>query len=289
MIPSGPVIALLSESALVVTAALLAGRAKPIAILLGAVAFLVAPWFAGPVPLARGLAALVGGVGLLRVIDVVRTREQWGASRRVAHVLSFVDSRTLHRASPRLDLLALGRSLVWAALAAAAFVASGSPRFLTRWASGLVLAYAVIESGYALVAALYRVLGFVTPPLHVWPIASSSVGELWGTRWARPISTWLRETCFRPLARRGHPRLGLLLGFAASAFGHAYPVFVALDVTMAALMLSFFLVQGIAVLVETRFATSRWPRPLRRVWTVAWMVGSSLLFVEPALRVLGRR
>ena len=282
-----PLSALLLESALTAAAALLAPRAKPAALVLGAVAFLVIPWFAGPIVLLRGLCALLGGFGLLRVIDTVRSREPWSARRRVFHVLSFVDSRTLRRAPSHVDFLALGRSLLWAALAAGGFYFAHSPRVLVRWSAGLVLTYGVIESGYVLARATYRALGFVAPPLHVRPIASLSVGELWGVRWARPVSTWLRETCFRPLARRGRPLLGLLLGFGVSAIGHAYPVFVALDLPMAAMMFSFFLVQGGFVILETRLGASRWSRPARRAWTVTIMVVSSPLFVEPALRVLG--
>jgi hypothetical protein len=81
--------------------------------------------------------------------------------------------------------------------------------------------------------------------------------------------------------------LGLLLGFGVSAIGHAYPVFVALDLPMAAMMLAFFLVQGVFVILETRLGVSRWSRPARRAWTVTIMIASSPLFVEPALRVLG--
>jgi hypothetical protein len=285
----GPLYALLLQSVLAGAAALLARRAKPAALVLGAAAFFGAPWLAGPIVLLRGLSALVGFVGLLRIVDIVRSREPWSAWRRVLHVLSFVDSRTLRRAPPHLDFLALGRTLLWAALAAAGFYVAHSPRPLVRWGGGLVLAYAVIESGYVFAGAAYRALGFVAPRLHVWPVASLSVGELWGVRWARPVSTWLRETCFRPLARRGHPMLGLLLGFVVSAIGHAYPVLVAMDLPTAAMMFAFFLVQGIVVIIEARLGASRWSRPARRAWTVTIMVASSPLFVEPALRVLGCR
>jgi hypothetical protein len=284
---TGPLSALLLQSALAGVAALLARRSKVVALVLGAAAFLGAPWLAGPNALLRGLCALLGGVGLLRVIDVVRLRAPWSAGRRVLHVLSFVDSRTLRRAPRELDVRAALRALLWAALAGGAFHVAHSPHLLVRWGGGLVLAYAVIESGYLLIGAAYRALGFAAPRLHISPIASLSVGELWGARWARPVSAWLRETCFRPLARRGHPMLGLLLGFVASAVGHAYPVVVALDLQMAAMMFAFFVVQGAFVIIEARLGASRWSRPARRAWTVALMVASSPLFVEPALRVLG--
>lgn len=133
---------------------------------------------------------------------------------------------------------------------------------------------------------MYRAIGLVTPRLHVNPLASLSVGELWGVRWARPTSTWLRETCLRPLARRRHATLGLFLGFVVSAVGHAYAILVATDV-LAATMLAFFLAQGLVAIVEPRLGVPRRSRGARRVWTVTIMIGSSPLFIEPVSRVLG--
>lgn len=295
---AAPFVALALQSALAGTAALVAPRSKPLALFFGVSAFVGAPWFAGPNTLLRGLSALLGWVELLRIIDVVRVgdRERWRALRRVLHVASFVDTRSLKRSvSLRIDPRACGAGLLWLALAAASFylLAPSSRRppllhpLVWRWGAGLAFAYATIEAGYAFASgALYRVLGFTTPRLHVWPIASQSIGELWGVRWARPISQWLRETCFRPLARRGHPMVGLLLGFVVSAIGHAYPVFVAIGGPMAAMMFAFFLLQGLFVMLEVRLGASRWPRFVRRVWTVALMLATAPLFVEPALRVV---
>jgi hypothetical protein len=280
-------IALLLQSMLAAAAALLAPRAKTFALALGAAAFLGPPWLAGPIPLLRGLSALFGFMLLLRVIDIVRSRERWSGWRRLLHVASALDSRTLRRASSQLDLQAPGRALLWTVVAVAGFYLAHAPHQLARWGGGLVFAYALLESGYALAAAALRALGVVTPRLHVLPLASLSVGELWGVRWARPISTWLRENCLRPLARRGHARLGLFLGFVVSAIGHAYPIFVAVGLPMAVLMFVFFVLQGAVVLLEARLGMSHWPRPARRAWTITIMIASSPLFVEPALRVLG--
>lgn len=277
----------LVQLALVVVAALLSRRAKAMAIVLGVAAFVGPAWIVGPRPLLRGLCALAGWVLCLRIIDVVRFGDRWPAWRRVLHAVSFVDTRALRRERPALDARALGRALLWAALATGAFFVAHSSMMLVRWASGLVFAYAAIETGYAMVVTVYRSIGFVTPRLHVMPIASLSVGELWGVRWARPISAWLRETCLLPIARRGHPTLGLFLGFVVSAIGHAYPIYVGAGAVMAGMMFAFFIAQGVVVIIETRLGVSRWSRPARRAWTVTIMVVSSPLFVEPALRVLG--
>jgi hypothetical protein len=279
--------ALLLQTAAVVFAALLSPRAPRAALALGAVAFFGVPWLAGPIALVRGLSALLGFGLIIRVVDIVRSTEPWSARRRVLHVFGFVDSRTLRRAPARIDVFAFGRSLAWGALAVGGWYVAHSPRHLVRWSGGLVLVYAAIESGWGFVGAAYKALGFVGPRLHDWPLASLSVSELWGKRWARPVSAWLRDTCFRPIARRGHPILGLLLGFLVSGIGHAYPVLVALDLPTASMMFAFFLAQGAFVMIEGRLGIARRSRATRRAWTVTVMIAASPLFVEPALRVLG--
>lgn len=283
---TAPLSALLLQLALALVAALVVRRSKLTAALLGGAAFLGAPWLAGPVPLLRGLTALIGGIGLLRIIDLVRSKEPWDARRRLFHVMTYVDSRTLRAAPRQIAFASLGRAILWAALAVLALEVAASPQRLARWAGGLVFAYAAIEAGYQVIGATYRAIGFVTPPLHVLPIASLSVAELWGMRWARPISAWIRETCFNPLARRGHARIGVVLGFLASAVGHAYPIVVASSLAMAGIMFAFFVVQALFITAESALRTSRWPRWARRTWTITLMVASSPLFVEPALHLV---
>jgi hypothetical protein len=282
-----------ASGALFVVAAILASKHRVAALALAAGAVLVLPWVASPDPLLRGLLALLHFVVAFRIIDLVRSREPWSAGRRVVHALSFIDSRRLRRVGARLDVRGLGAALAWGALAAVAFLAardaaprSGAAARGLEWGAGAVFVYATIDAGYAAIRAGYRAVGFETGRLHDWPAASTSVAELWGVRWARPVSVWLRDTCFLPLARRRRPKLGLLLGFVVSAAGHAYPVLVASRPTHAAMMFGFFLAQGLVVLAEPRLGVPRWPRPARRAWTVAILLATSVLFVEPALRVV---
>jgi hypothetical protein len=277
---------LAASATLIVLAAVIAPRHKLLALALSAATVLALPWLAGPIPLVRGALALVSFVATFRVIDLVRSREPWSAWRRIVHALSFIDSRLLRREPPRIDLGELAVALVWGGLATLALHAVRDLPLWLRLGGGLVFAYAAIDAGYVMVRVGYRAVGFVTPPLHVWPVASMSVAELWGRRWARPVSHWLRETCFLPLARRRHPALGILLGFFVSAFGHAYPVLVALGPAMAAMMLGYFVVQGLVVVAEARLGIARWPRALRHVWTIVIMLATSPLFVVPCLRVV---
>ncbi len=287
-----PLGVLAASATLIVLAATIAPKQKAVALGLSATVLLALPWLAGPIPLVRGLFAL-NFICAFRMIDLVRSGEPWSTWRRIAHALSVVDTRLLRRTRPRVDLGALVTALTWSGLAVLALhivrslaPPSTIPLLLLRLGAGLVFTYAAIDAGYATVRSGYRAIGFVTPPLHVWPLASLSVAEFWGKRWARPVSHWLRETCFLPLARRRHPALGMILGFAVSAFGHAYPVLVALLPAMTAMMFGYFLVQGVVVIAETRLGIARWPRVLRRSWTIAIMVATSPLFVEPCLRII---
>jgi len=116
---TGPQVALPLLVVLAVGAALLARRAKAIAVVLGVAGFVVVPWLAGETPIVRGVLALLGGVTLLRVIDLARSRETWGAGRRLLHVISLVDTRTIRRGPRQLDLRAIGRALAWGAVAVA--------------------------------------------------------------------------------------------------------------------------------------------------------------------------
>lgn len=290
---AAPAAVLGASVALLVVAALAASRRPALAVGLSLTMLLVLPWLAGPVPLVRALLAM-NFLSVFRTIDLVRSREAWSAGRRVAHALSLLDSRLLVRSRPRVDVAELGAALAWGALAALALRAVGpaAPRLTpgaglgVRWGAGLVFTYATVEAGYRTTRALHHAVGLQTPPLHVWPVASLSIAEFWGTRWARPVSHWLRANCFLPLARRGHPALGLHLGFLVSAVGHAYPVVVALDLGMAGWMLGYFVLQGLAVVAEGRLGASRWPSAARRAWTVSVLVATSPLFVEPCLRVV---
>jgi len=287
-----PLGALAASVALIMLAALLAPKHKVLALALSAVVLLVLPWLAGPVPLVRALFAL-NFLSVFRVIDLVRSREPWSAWRRIVHSLSFLDTRLLRRQRPGFDIAAWVAGLAWGSLAMVALqvVRTVAPHGTDevpwlRWGAGLAFVYAAIEAGYAIVRASLHAVGLATSPLHVLPLASLTVAELWGKRWARPVSHWLHTTCFVPLARRGHPTLGILLGFVVSALGHCHPVLVTLGPAMAAMMFGYFLVQGLAVAVETRLGVAKWPRPLQRSWTLVIMLATSPLFVEPSLRIV---
>ncbi len=221
----------------------------------------------------------------------------WPLRDRVVHLLSVVDTRRLRSVPARLDGPLLRVGLAWLVFQVLGYLAlrrlpapSDAPSWLARWGCTLVVVYAGVSAGYALFRALYATLGLETGVLHRAPVLSRTVGELWGERWARPISAWMRDTCFRPLARRRRALSGALLAFGFSAGFHAYAVWVALGLVrgawMALAMFAFFVAQAIAILLEQRLRARAWPRAFGHAWTAAWLLGSSPLFLEPAARIL---
>ena len=256
------------------------------------------PWLVpGEHSLLRAIYGLIATVGCARVADLCRG--DWSIRSRLQHVTSPVDSRTLVRAPRRIDEARLGAGLGWLvlALAAGGFLYSQA-RTLTvaywalRWVAGAIGVYAAIEAGYALAHVGYSAVGLEPPPLHVAPILSRSVQELWGQRWARPVSRWRGDVVFRPLARRRRPALGALLAFGGSAAFHAYGAWVGLGlvegIPMAACVLTYFLVQAVVIAMERWLGVRKWEPWAGHVWTVGWMIVTAPLFVEPAAEVILR-
>jgi hypothetical protein len=67
---------------------------------------------------------------------------------------------------------------------------------------------------------------------------------------------------------------------------HYWFVAVALGSRWGLLMASFFALQGVLMVVESRLRQRRWPPIARRIWTICAVGGTSPLFVEPFLRIL---
>ncbi len=264
------------------------------------VAVLLPPWLLPERPfLFRAIWALVAFTTTMRVTDLASVR--WPFPRRFAHVVSVVDSRRLVPAPPRLDVPAAARLVGWSLAVAASVIAlAHAPpgdraiAYAARWSAGAVTAYAAVSAIYELLAFGHAAIGFDVPTLHAAPVLARSVQELWGERWARPINEWLRDTFFRPLARRRRPIVGLLLAFGVSASFHAYAVWVGLGfrrgLAMAASMFAFFAAQGFVMVLERALRVTRWPSLgyawAARTWTFAWMLALAPLFVEPLVRVL---
>jgi hypothetical protein len=252
------------------------------------------PWFLPEsMQVLRCFSVLLTFVGLVRNVDLLRL--EWPLGKRLAHVVSVVDTRRLTPVPRALDTRNLLVVLAWNAVAWPVYyfvlpLAShfpGAGYWVFRWSAALVFVYAVTAGAYPVAHIVYRSLGLSTPLLHVAPAGARSLQEFWGERWNRIVSSWLRDTFFRPLARRRHPAMGMLLAFVASALLHAYLVVVAAPLSWALVMLAFFIAQALIIGMERVLGVRSWPPWAAHVWTVTWMVGLSPMFTEPGLRAIG--
>lgn len=133
-------------------------------------------------------------------------------------------------------------------------------------------------------SALVNLGGIAVEPVFVHPARARGPGEFWALRWNRVVHRFARHEVFIPVARRGGRLLAVLATFTASGLMHEYLVVAAVGVAAyrPGFMLAFFLLQGLAVLLERGRAHRRAPnRSWPPVVHLAWLVLTSPLFFRP--------
>lgn len=123
-------------------------------------------------------------------------------------------------------------------------------------------------------AGRYSVLSF-----DDWCLTSTSIGEFWGRRYNRIVSTLLRERVYEPLqALAGWSKeAASLASFAASALFHAHlshTTFRAASAQTAAM----FLLQGMGILTERRLGIRRRGAVVGWAWTASFIAATGPLF-----------
>jgi D-alanyl-lipoteichoic acid acyltransferase DltB (MBOAT superfamily) len=206
-------------------------------------------------------------------------------------LVSIFDSRRASFEPRRVDTHQWLAFVAYALLAAAgAWLCVSSPvtsrDWLLRWLGGAVFAYALMDGAASFSRAAHALFGVRLPPIHNHPILARSVSEFWNRRWNIIVHEMLDRHCFRPLARRGWVRLGMLAAFATSALIHFWIVVPPLGVRWAGVMAAFFAIQGAIVMLERKLAIARLRPGLAHTWTVAALLLSSPLFIEPFVRIM---
>jgi len=130
--------------------------------------------------------------------------------------------------------------------------------YATGWL-GLAAMLSVLHFGvFAILAGIWRRLGFPVEPIMRAPWVARTLGEFWGPRWNRAFSDWARPWVFRPLVRRLGMVGGTLAGFFAS--GLAHEVVISLPARGGfGLPTAYFLVQAAGVLAQRRIPAIRSP------------------------------
>ncbi len=232
-----------------------------------------------------------------RVFEILRTPERYGRRERALRVILLMWEFTFLERTPRRwpiremvvssALLAVGiAGLVLASRlgpAVAPYQSAGWP----RWLGCMVAAYVLMEGMTLQWVGILPAFGWRHRPYQRHPILSRTIAEFWGVRWSSVVHRWLHSNMYEPLARRRAPRAGVIAAFGMSAVLHAYLVWPAAGLVPALWMLSFFVLHGLAMILEAKLRVRRWRPVLGRAFVVGVFVATVPLFLEPILRALG--
>lgn len=295
------VLLILLQLSLAAGAALVVGKGqfrKAAALTLVAASTIV-PWLAPPhEPLLRVTLAIAALVAFMKVTQLASSATgTMQATRRLRHLFFLVPMRPRdgrRRPTTPTSRLWLDAAVHSALLAAAWILVSnlgvfGEPAHtVIRLTLGVVLLYTGMSILSDLTQLVDRRLGNPDTANQDSPILARTAGDFWGNRWNRCVSEWLNQFVFAPLARRRCPLVSVLAAFAVSAVMHSWVAGAALRDGRAALTMgSYFLLQGIIVLAETRLNLRKWPSAAARAWTIVVIAAPSPLGIDPFLRVFG--
>ena len=289
---------LCAHAVLMIAAVLVVGR-KPVqwaAASLFLAGCVLLEWFA-PVDVTWHATMAFGGAWtLLATITVAVTGIPQSPARfRLLQMLTLGYRIRAGSTRPVLSFRILGRLIVEALVIVAAclwlrHIIHAQPPVtvaaLGRLLAGIVFFYAIAEFAADLARFGFLASGAAMRPIHVTPVAATSLRDFWARRWNRTVSAWFYRFIFAPLARRHRPGLGLICAFLVSGAAPAWLPLVALGASAALSMGAFFCLQGVFILVEDRLQVRAWPVPLARVWTLTILLATSPLLIYPFLSLL---
>jgi hypothetical protein len=255
-------------------------------------AFVLA-WYAPGMPLTRGLLAFLATCSLFVAVKIAFSSEERLSIRgRLLQVVSLPSSLRASRVPANLSPRAIGRIVIDLTLVGMALLVLLHTRHLVgviysieRLSAGVLLLYAGVQFVFDFASFCFLAVGLSLDSLHRTPIAARSLTVFWSRRWNRIVSAWLHMFVFLPLARRRCPRLGVFCAFLVSGVLHGWVILVAIGISGALATLLFFVVQGAFVLAEHRLRIHAWPVPFARGWTLAVLLASSPLIIDPYLRL----
>ncbi len=156
---------------------------------------------------------------------------------------------------------------------------------------GMVGIVFCMHFGYShLSAVIMQSRGRNVTPIMNNPALAKTVSEFWGKRWNLAFRDYAHITLFMPLAKKWGAAIGALAGFAFSGVIHELAISVPARGGYGWPML-YFLIQGLAVLIERRMTKSGWLDSDSfgsRIWTIAIVaLPAPLLFHQAfVLRVI---
>jgi hypothetical protein len=169
---------------------------------------------------------------------------------------------------PKLSIIAInavtGATLLWLV---PRMLPAGTPWALRFWIALVGFTFLFLFARLDFASLIFRTMGFATEKMWDCPIAATSLGNFWGSRWNRIVPGVLREVIFLPVARRAGAKFALLAVFVYSGLYHEVVSFMANSGYGGPFL--YFMLQCLGVGVEN----TRWMRRLLqgRIWFArAW-------------------
>jgi hypothetical protein len=158
----------------------------------------------------------------------------------------------------------------------------GTPILIRAWVGLIGWIFLRLFAAFDGVTLLYRWLGFPVEKAFFNPAAATSLGDFWGRRWNRIMSGLLRDLLFIPLARKVGVVVAGLAVFLYSGVLHEF-VSVLAERGYGGPTI-YFLIQGLAVMVERTRAGRHWllrSAVVGRCWTALVVIVPIALVVPP--------
>jgi hypothetical protein len=147
---------------------------------------------------------------------------------------------------------------------------TGTPWALRFWIALVGFCFLFLFARLDFAALIFRAMGFAVEKLWDCPIAATTLGNFWGSRWNRIVPGFLREVIFRPVARRAGAKAAVLAVFVYSGLYHEVVSFMA-DSGYGRPFL-YFMLQCLGVTIENTRAMRGLLRGrvwLGRAWTLS--------------------
>jgi hypothetical protein len=142
------------------------------------------------------------------------------------------------------------------------------------------LAFAIVYGVFEVIVGLWRLMGFRGRTVVLNFFAARTPAEFWRL-YNRHTGQFFLEDVTRPLQRRTGIAAATMAAFAASGVAHEYLAFVAIG-RIQFLQLSFFLIQGLAVVLTQRMRPRGPAAYVGVALTAAFNLATSLLFFASA-------
>jgi hypothetical protein len=144
---------------------------------------------------------------------------------------------------------------------------------LVGWAGMIGMVLLLHFGSFALISLVWRRDGIDAMPLMNRPVSAKSLGDFWGRRWNTAFHQLAHGLAFRPLQRAIGPAGAVLGTFLLSGLVHDLIISVPARGGYG-LPTAYFVIQGVGVLIERRFARGR-------LLTLLFTLGPLFLLFHP--------